>query len=161
MAANSLSTLMNSHGVRLPSFGLIHQALDDVRLRGCGADHLGAAQGHRLGDRLGTFNLLEHGVFGSGLLADVLEGVGGGQDVALRDLGGEFLPDGLAHGLERDEPWVAAAKAPSSAALGTGRPTRFIAISVAGTVCRCCAGKSFTNSASPRARKLRAVLMRM
>ena len=63
IAANSDSTLMYSQGASWPECDHAPERLDDVRLRRdrVGADHLGAAERHGLGDSRRTFSLLEHG----------------------------------------------------------------------------------------------------
>ena len=62
IAANSDSTLMNSHGVSSPAATIADSALDDVRLRRdrIGADHLRPAQRDGLGDRARALDLLKH-----------------------------------------------------------------------------------------------------
>ena len=62
IAANSDSTLTNSHGASSPALHELREVLDDVRLRGdrVRADHLRPAQRHRLGDRPRALNLTQH-----------------------------------------------------------------------------------------------------
>ena len=59
MAANSDSTLTNSHGASSPDFTIAAERLDDVRLRGdrVGADDLGRQRATAVGDRPGALDL--------------------------------------------------------------------------------------------------------
>ena len=103
IAANSDSTLMNSHGASRSGLHHLADGLDDVGLGRdrVGAHHLGPAQRDRLGDRPGALNLSQHRS-PPRAVAHVVVGRRGGRRVALADRSGEALDAAPGQGLERD-----------------------------------------------------------
>ena len=142
---------MNSQRPTAPGDELAER-FHDVGLRRdrIGADHLGAAQRHRLGDRARAFKLLEHGRAPDKRRSPPRRSPAATLPenfslIAAPTESSEIRPD-------------KAAKAPSSTAFGIGRPTCFMASSVAGTAR---ALNLPTKSCRPSSAKLRAVLIRM
>jgi hypothetical protein len=105
--------------------------------------------------------LLKHGL--SSFSSSVTQSCGrlARRDVALGDLAGEALADRRATEASEISP-VSAAKPPSSAALGSGRPRCSSASSVAGTVSsRSRAEAARRTRRDPSSSKLRLVLISM
>ena len=164
IAANSDSTIRYSHGSSSPVRTRSERRLDDVGLRRdrIGGDHLGPAQRHRLGDRLGALELLKHERGSPISLRTYSNAASAAGDVAARRACRELARESPRRPTRSRPAPLSAAKPPSSDGVGQRAP-EVLAGDLGGRhgEQRARGESRSTNSPRPSSSKLRAVLIRM